>query len=620
SMKEIIAAYMRLFGAAVLPPKYVFGVWISANHWNTQADVEKQIRNLETYDYPASVLVLEAWSDEATFYIWNGASCEELPQDREIKLRDFDFSQSPYWQDPQGMIEKLHQKGIHLVLWQIPVYKDQPDQVLQNVKAAQAGTDQSVQDVKAAQAGTDQSVQDMKANQTGPDQSLQDMKAAQAGTVQPLQNLGNKAPDTEEKISAPVHQQLKQDRIHAIRNHLCVFREDGVPYQIPEGNWFAGSLIPDFTKPETRENWFQKRKYLLDMGVDGFKTDGGEFIYREDLKFYNGMSGAEAKNAYAQTYTESYTDFLGENHVLFSRAGFSGAHRTPIHWGGDQQSENRELKSVLQAGLSAAMTGIPFWSFDIAGFAGSLPTPDLYLRATMLACFSPVMQWHSEPDGGQFQELLPGGFEKNNERSPWNMARAWGRPELLDEIRFWHKLRMNLLPYLYSTAIFCCEESSPMMRPLVYEWQQKESIEATDEYLLGESLLIAPLLEENQRVRELWLPEGAWYGLFSRNRYDGGARILSEEAERFPVYIREGSLAAFSGSAREGLDIFTNTETLTMTDYHFLLAGKSGSGRFADEKHRLWIHWEDGEVSIREEEKNDQDLTITWEIINSENS
>lgn len=77
--------------------------------------------------------------------------------------------------------------------------------------------------------------------------------------------------------------------------------------------------------------------------------------------------------------------------MLFSRAGYAGQHTTPCYWSGDQQSVNSELRSALTAGLSAAMTGIPFWGFDIGGFAGPLPSPDLYRRATMLACFCPIM-------------------------------------------------------------------------------------------------------------------------------------------------------------------------------------------------------------------------------------
>lgn len=84
-------------------------------------------------------------------------------------------------------------------------------------------------------------------------------------------------------------------------------------------------MIPDFTNPETKKDWFGKRQYLLDMGVDGFKTDGGEFIYESDLLFSGGMTGAEAKNAYAQTYTDAYTQFLKEENVLFFQSGICGS-------------------------------------------------------------------------------------------------------------------------------------------------------------------------------------------------------------------------------------------------------------------------------------------------------
>ena len=80
---------------------------------------------------------------------------------------------------------------------------------------------------------------------------------------------------------------------------------------------------------------------------------------------------------------------------------------------------------------------------------------------------------YSEPDGGQFKELMP-GMDGNNERSPWNIAKAWNCPAFIDEMRFWHRLRINLLPYLYSTALQCCREYRPMMRPLVYDWQQED--------------------------------------------------------------------------------------------------------------------------------------------------
>ena len=122
---QIVSAYMELFGKAVLPPEWVFGVWISANRWNCQKDAEQQIENLKKHDFPASILVLEAWSDEATFYIWNGAKYQPKPDGAALRYDDFDFSGSP-WPDPKGMADALHKDGLHLVLWQIPVYKRDP--------------------------------------------------------------------------------------------------------------------------------------------------------------------------------------------------------------------------------------------------------------------------------------------------------------------------------------------------------------------------------------------------------------------------------------------------------------------------------------------------------------
>lgn len=464
--ETIIRDYMSLSGPAVLPPEWALGIWISANRWNKQSDVEALLEKLQKYDFPASVVVLEAWSDEATFYIWNEAKYTPVPDGQPLRYDDFDFSDSP-WPDPAGMIQQVHDAGLKLLLWQAPIYKKQ---------------------------------------------------------------------GAEERFNT----QNELDREDAADRKLCVTMPDGSPYTIPEGNWFPGSMIPDFTNPETVKSWFGKRQYLLDLGVDGFKTDGGEFVHSEQAQFYDGSTGKEGLNRYARDYTERYRDFVGSSRVIFSRAGFSGQHTVPCHWGGDQQSQNCELASVLKAGLSAAATGMIFWGFDLAGFAGPLPSLDLYRRATQMACFCPIMQWHSEPDGGQFRELMPGA-QGNNERSPWNMAESYAAPGFMDEIRYWHKLHEKLRPYLWETAQKCVRESKPMMRPLVYEWPaDKMAIHCQDEYLLGDDLLVAPLLEENAVSRRVYLPEGTWFDFFDGKAHQGGRTITAGGNGKLPVFTRNG--------------------------------------------------------------------------------
>ena len=240
---EIIRDYMDLFGPAKLPPKWAFGPWISANHWDSQEKVERAVAQAEEHGFPVCALVAEAWSDEATFYIFNGAGYTPKPNGQPLHYEDFDFSTSTYWPNPKGLLEKLHQAGAHLVLWQIPVYKKQ-----------------------------------------GSDETL--------------------------------CQQNELDREDAVQRGLCVHTTDGSPYTIPEGHWFAGSMIPDFYNPQTVHTWLAKRKYLLDMGVDGFKTDGGEFVYSEELRFATGNNGRQGVNGYAQSYTDAYTKFIGGERVL----------------------------------------------------------------------------------------------------------------------------------------------------------------------------------------------------------------------------------------------------------------------------------------------------------------
>lgn len=521
--EKLISEYMSLSGPAILPPDWVFGPWISANHWNTQKETEKQIELLKKYQFPATVLVLEAWSDEATFYIFNGAKYREKPNGEPFAVGDFDYSESAYWPNPQEMIEKLHKAGLHLVLWQVPVYKQQGDDEIRN-------------------------------------------------------------------------HQNDLDREDAVKRSLCIHNLDGTPYKIPEGHWFPGSMIPDFTNPETCRTWFGKRQYLLDMGVDGFKTDGGEFVCTDAVSFYDGSTGKESRNYYPQQYTKAYTRFLGNNHVLFSRAGYMGQHTTPCHWGGDQQSTNDELRHVLSAGLSAALSGILFWGFDLAGFAGPLPTLDLYRRATMLACFTPIMQWHSEPDGGQFKELMPGG-EGNNERSPWNMAAVYNSPEFVTEMRFWHWLRMNLQPYLMATAFRCAAEKVPMMRPLVYEWpRDKAARQVEDEFLLGDAILVAPLLEENQTAREVYLPEGEWYAFFTGKCYHGCQTISTTADMKFPVFIRGGYAVPLHA---DGMDSLGKPVSQNLNSKLILLvAGAAGKSTFTTNKSVLTCEWKNEKVRV----------------------
>lgn len=533
---EILQDFSKLTGEVKLPAKWAFGPWISANRWNTQAEVENQVALLKKHQFPATVLVIEAWSDESTFYLWNGADYKANDGSRGFDYKDFDFRNSAYWPDPKGMVERLKDEDIHLILWQVPVIK----------------------------------------------------KCA-------------------EGLSCSQHD---ADWKYAVENGLVVLNEDGSPYTIPEGHWFSGSMVPDFTNPKTVEWWFEKRRYLLEMGVDGFKTDGGEFIYRDDVTFHDGSTGKEMRNGFVKRYMEAYNDFVGPNRVLFSRAGFTGQQRCPIHWAGDQQSTWDEFRAIVKAGLSIGLSGVPFWGFDIGGFAGALPSLELYERSTQLAVFVPVMQWHSEPVGGQFKDIMPSA-KGINDRSPWNMAEAYEDRKLLDRLRFHYRLRSNLIPTLYYEALRSQETGLPMMRHLVLEYpEDPNTLDIEDAFMMG-NLLVAPILWEGQTQRRVYLPAGQWTDLWSQRVYEGGQWITSEPHEnRIPVYLRNGGALALNLGTTMKLGSPVDEVTGRYENLCFYLAGERGHTHFKDDQgNEIHITWQDGDVSI-ERISGDVDIHI----------
>ncbi len=522
---EILQDFSRLTGKVKLPPKWSFGPWISANRWNTQAEVENQTALLKKYQFPATALVIEAWSDESTFYLWNGATYRENDGSRGLSYNELNFEGTAFWPDPGAMIDKLHEEGIHLILWQVPLIKK-----------------------------------------------------------------------CEEGLSCAQHD---ADWEYAVENGLVALNPDGNPYTIPKGHWFPGSMIPDFTNPEVVKWWLEKRRYLLEMGVDGFKTDGGEFIYKDDITFFDGSTGKEMRNGFVKGYMEAYSNFIDENRVLFSRAGYTGQQRCPIQWAGDQESTWDELRAVLKAGLSIGLSGVPYWSFDIGGFAGALPSPELYERSTQLAVFAPVMQWHTEPVGGQFAEIMPSA-KGINDRSPWNMAEVFGDWALLDRLRFHYHLRSNLLPTLYHEALKSKDSGLPMMRHLALDYPgDTNTLDIEDSFLLGD-LLVAPVLWEGQTQRKIYLPEGRWMSLWNQKVYEGCQWVTSEFYEnRIPVYLREGSGLALNLGDSKKLGSPVGAGVGAYQNLCFYLAGNQGQTHFKDDqKNELFITWQNDEVNI----------------------
>lgn len=457
---EIVGQFTQRTGPAALPPAWVFGLWMSGNEWNSQSRIVQEVQASLDNGILPSVLVIEAWSDETTFYIWNDAHYTPKPGQEAFSYDDFTFPADGKWPDPKGMVEWLHARNVRILLWQIPVLKAQER----------------------------------------------------------------------------VHAQHSNDRSHFLESGFAVADPDGTPHAI-RPFWFRGGEIWDVTNPEAREWWLAKRAYLLDdLGIDGFKTDGGEHLWSREVRFADGRRGDEVWNEYGQLYSQAYYDFANRRKspaqsqaITFSRAGYTGSQRSPLHWAGDENSTWDAYRHSILAGLSAGLSGIPFWAWDFGGFSGEIPTAELYLRATAMAAFCPVMQYHAEYNAHR---------TPSRDRTPWNMQARTGDERVLPTFRFFVNVRHNLLPYLWQEAQYTAASGQPMMRSL----QLLDPAASPYAYYLGRDLLVFPVTEADVAEWPVYLPDGRWTDLWNGASLTGGrTHAVKTAIDSIPIFVRDGA-------------------------------------------------------------------------------
>ena len=321
--------------------------------------------------------------------------------------------------------------------------------------------------------------------------------------------------------------QARYDRQTMIERGYCVRLRDGAPYR-NRGWWFPDALMPDFTNPEATDWWLAKRRYLVDeVGIDGFKTDGGEHAWGSDLVYADGTHGGETNNRYPVLYGKAYHRLAP---VTFSRAGYTGSGAIPCHWAGDEDSTWDAFRASITAGLSAGACGVFFWCWDLAGFSGEVPTAELYLRSAAAAALSPIMQYHSEFNHHR---------SPSRDRTPWNVAARAGDERVVDVFRSFVELRKRLVPYLVAEGARSVEDRRPLMRALFFDWPDDERTwEFPHQYMLGDALLVAPVCEEGATTWATYLPEGEWVDPWTGEQLSGGALVeRSAPLDRIPLFI-----------------------------------------------------------------------------------
>ena len=310
-------------------------------------------------------------------------------------------------------------------------------------------------------------------------------------------------------------------------------KEKGYFLKRPNGDvwqwdmWQPGLAIVDFTNPEATKWYQEKLEELLDMGVDCFKTDFGERI-PTDAVYYNGADPEKMHNFYTYLYNKAVYEVIErkrgkEEAVLFARSATVGGQKFPVHWGGDCWSDYESMGESLRGGLSLTSSGFGYWSHDIGGFE-SQSTPDVYKR---WAAFG-LLSSHSRLHGS------------TSYRVPWVYDE-----EAVDVVRYFTKLKLEILPYLYSSAVCTSRTGIPMMRSMAIEFEQDMNCRYLDkQYMMGDAFLVAPIFND-KGIAKYYLPEGTWTNYLTGERATGGIwRTENHDYLSIPLWVKENSIVA----------------------------------------------------------------------------
>jgi alpha-glucosidase (family GH31 glycosyl hydrolase) len=277
----------------------------------------------------------------------------------------------------------------------------------------------------------------------------------------------------------------------------------------------------DFTHPDAgtlSKKWWKSR---LDLGIAGSMVDFGDRV-PEDAIFYNGKKGAEMHNFYAydyhRIYAETFSERRGDDFILFGRPAAPGTQKWVAQFSGDLRSNYRGLQGGLYGMLNLCSGGFSTWGSDLGGFR-AWPEPEVYMRWTQFACFSPLMRCHGRTP-----------------REPWEYG-----DKAVANYKHYAWVRENLLDYIYKSAVEAHRTGVPMIRPMAVAFPQQVSLAAiNDQYMFGEDLMVCPVVTDDSS-RSIVFPAGKWINLWNGNIVAGPCNIrIQTPLDTIPVYLKEG--------------------------------------------------------------------------------
>lgn len=329
-----------------------------------------------------------------------------------------------------------------------------------------------------------------------------------------------------------------------LEDNFCKYLEDNIYY----GDvWPGNSAFPDFFNQKVRKWWGEKHRFYTDCGIEGIWNDMNEpAVFNEtktmDLKVIHNKEGElhthrELHNLYGLMMGEATYEGMkglldGKRPFLLTRAGYAGVQRYSAVWTGDNRSFWEHLAMSIPMVLNLGVSGVAFAGPDVGGFAHDA-SGELLTRWTQVGAFTPYFRNHSAMDTVR--------------QEPW----AFGQP-YEDIIKKYIELRYQWLPHFYNLFVETTKTGLSVMRPLFMEYpEDSNTFNLSDQFMIGDNVIIAPILKPDTYHRVVYLPVGSWYDYWTDKLYVGGTHVLVEAPiDTLPIFVRAGT-QLLHGSIRQ---------------------------------------------------------------------
>lgn len=330
-----------------------------------------------------------------------------------------------------------------------------------------------------------------------------------------------------------------------VDDHYHIYQEGlkkGYFVKNPDGTvyvnkvWPGDAVFPDFGREKVRQWWADNCKFLVDLGTCGIWNDMNELAtfngeIPDDVQFSDEQSKsthAKMHNVYghnmAKASYEGVKKYSGKRPYIITRAAYAGTQKYSTIWTGDNQSLWSHLQMMIPQLCNLGMSGFSFAGTDLGGF-GADATPELLIRWVEAGVFSPLFRNHAAMG--------------TREQEPWTFSEP-----TLSIYRKYLRLRYHLIPYLYDLFEKESHNGLPIMRPLVLNYPHDSLVrDMNDEFMVGDELLVAPIVQQGQTTRAAYLPQGEWYDFWTNEKYGGNSSILiTAPLDHLPIFVRAGVL------------------------------------------------------------------------------